>query len=118
MQYVLIHYLDEATLHWDEEGRSVFIDPELNRVLDAWDNEMLERGILVGGNALHPASEARTLQVRGGELVMTDGPFAETKEQIAGFTVLECADLEQAIEVASRHPTAWVGSFELRLPQE
>jgi hypothetical protein len=118
MQYILIHYLDEATLRWDDEERSVFIDSELDRAVHAWDTEMLERGILVGGNALRPASEATTLRVRGGELAMTDGPFAETKEQIAGFSVLECADLEQAVEVASRHPTAWAGYFELRLVQQ
>ncbi len=52
--------------------------------------------------------------VRGGEMLISDGPFAETKEQVAGFNVLECADLDEAIEVASRHPTAKIGTFELR----
>ena len=54
------------------------------------------------------------MRVRGGEVLVSDGPFAETKEQIAGFNVLECADLDQAIEVASQHPTAKIGTFELR----
>jgi hypothetical protein len=52
--------------------------------------------------------------VRGGELIVTDGPYAETKEQVAGFDVLECADLDEAIEVASRHPMARLGLLEVR----
>jgi hypothetical protein len=52
--------------------------------------------------------------VRGGELIVTDGPYAETKEQVAGFDVLECADLDEAIEVASRHPMARLGLVEVR----
>jgi len=52
--------------------------------------------------------------VRDGDVMVSDGPFAETKEQIAGFNVLECADLDEAIEVASRHPAAKIGTFELR----
>ena len=55
-----------------------------------------------------------TLRIRAGEQLLTDGPFAETKEQIAGFDVLECDSLAAAIEIASRHPTARSGTFELR----
>ncbi len=54
------------------------------------------------------------MRVRGGEVLVSDGPFAETKEQVAGFDVLECASLEEAVEIASRHPTATIGTFELR----
>ena len=66
------------------------------------------------GGRLRPVSDATTVRVRGGEVLISDGPFAETKEQIAGFNVLERADLDEAIEIASRHPTAKLGTFELR----
>ena len=65
-------------------------------------------------SSLRPVASAVTVRVRGGEVLVSDGPFAETKEQIAGFNVLECADLDEAVAVASRHPTARIGTFELR----
>ena len=81
----------------------------------AWVEEMEGRKVLLpGGGELQPVSGATTVRVRGGEVLVADGPFAETKEQIAGFNVLECADLDEAIEIASRHPTAKLGTFELR----
>jgi hypothetical protein len=113
MRFMLIHHLDEATLHWAENGPE-FDDEEQDLAMEAWDAEMVARGILVGGGRLAPASQGTKLQVRDGELLRTDGPYAETKEQIAGYSILECADLEQAVEVSARHPTAAVGSFELR----
>src|SRR5262249_4461463 len=112
VKYLLIHYIDES-IFFDESGEEIE-DPQEMRVLEAWDNEMKSRGILVGGGALRPVRDTTTLRVRGGELLVTDGPFAETKEQIAGYSVLECADLKEAIEVSSRHPTAKIGTFELR----
>jgi hypothetical protein len=121
MRFLLIHYIDESVLGWDENGHEV-ADPEewieFDRELEAWDADMKSQGILVGGGALRPTRETTTLRVRGGELMVTDGPFAETKEQVAGYSVLECASLEAAIEVSSRHPTAKIGTFELRPFQE
>jgi hypothetical protein len=110
MKYLLIHYIDESLLSWDEDVE----DPQEVRAREAWDEEMTARGVLVGGGALRPVRETTTLRVRDDELLITDGPFAETKEQIAGYCVLECADLDEAIEVSSRHPTAKFGTFELR----
>jgi hypothetical protein len=72
------------------------------------------RGVRLQGDRLQPVSQAATVRVRGGEVLVSDGPFAETKEQIAGFDVLECADLDEAIEVASRHPVARIGTVEVR----
>jgi hypothetical protein len=109
MKYMLIHYIDGATL--DAEAAE---DPAETREREAWDAEMDARGILVGGGVLQPPRDATTLRVRKGEVLAVDGPFAETKEQIAGYSVLECADLAEAIEVSSRHPTARYGTFELR----
>jgi hypothetical protein len=81
---------------------------------EAWVSEMDTRGVRVVGERLRPASDATTVRVRDGELVVSDGPFAETKEHIAGFDLLECADLDEAIEVASKHPAARFGALELR----
>ena len=67
-----------------------------------------------GGEALHPTSAATTVRVRDGKTLTTDGPFAETKEQLGGFYVLKCKDLDEAIEVAAKIPGAQVGSIEIR----
>ena len=80
----------------------------------AWVDEMDGRGVRVQGNRLQEISTATTVRVRGGEVVLADGPFAETKELIGGFDILECADLDEAIEVASKHPVAQIGSLEVR----
>ncbi|RZQ59671.1 YciI family protein [Amycolatopsis suaedae] len=79
-----------------------------------WSEEMERRGIVVGGAGLGPASEAATVRVRDGEVLVSDGPFAETKEQIGGYCVIECADLDEALEVAAKHPFARLGSVEVR----
>ena len=113
MKYMLMHYIDEALLNAWEDGEQDD-DPDEERALREWDEEMEARGIIVGGGVLKAPRSSTTLRVRNGELLITDGPFAETKEQIAGYSVLECTDLDQAIEVASRHPTARFGTFELR----
>jgi hypothetical protein len=81
----------------------------------AWVDEMEGRGILLpGGHELRPVSDARTVRVRSDEVLISDGPFAETKEQIGGFDVLECAGLDEALEVAAKHPVARLGSIDVR----
>jgi hypothetical protein len=82
--------------------------------IHTWVAENDARGRRVEGSVLGAASAATTVRVRGGELLISDGPFAETKEVIVGFDVLECADLDEAIEVARAHPMAWSGRLELR----
>jgi hypothetical protein len=81
---------------------------------EAWVSEMDGRGIRLLGNEVAPASDATTVRVRNAETLLGDGPFAETKEQIAGFDLIECADLDEAIEVASKHPVAKFGALQLR----
>jgi hypothetical protein len=83
-------------------------------VIDAWVAENDAAGRRITGNVLAPPSAATTVRVRGGEVLLTDGPFAETKEVIVGFDLLECADLDEAIAVASAHPMAHRGRIELR----
>jgi len=82
--------------------------------VDPWVAEMDGTGIRLFGSELEPPGSARTVRVRDSRAIVTDGPFAETKEQIAGFDVLECADLDEAIEVAAKHPMARVGILEVR----
>jgi hypothetical protein len=92
---------------------SVEVTPE-ESLPTAWVQEMDARGVRKFGSRLRPVSDATTVQVRGGEVLLSDGPFAETKEQIGGFDLLECEDLDEAIEVASKHPGAKFGTIEVR----
>ncbi len=79
-----------------------------------WDAEMTRRGISIAGDRLRPPEFAKTVRVRGDEALVTDGPFTESKEWIAGFDVIEVRDLDEAIEVAAKHPMARFGRIELR----
>jgi hypothetical protein len=76
--------------------------------------EMTERGVMKGGEELHPAAIATTIRVRDGGVLKSDGPYAETKEQLGGYYLLNCADLDEAIDCASKIPTATSGSVEIR----
>jgi hypothetical protein len=82
--------------------------------VEEWVAEHDGAGRRVLGSELAPASTATTVRVRGGELLLSDGPFTETKEVIVGFDLLECADLDEAVEVARNHPMARVGRLEIR----
>jgi hypothetical protein len=86
----------------------------MQREIPAWREMLQDRGATVGGHELAPLSAARTVSVRDGETLVTDGPFAETKEFIGGFDVIECADLDDAIEIAARHPVSWFHRVEVR----
>jgi hypothetical protein len=81
---------------------------------DSWVDEMDGRGIRLDGDRLRPPSDATTVRVRDGKVLLVDGPFAETKEVIAGYDIVECADLDEAIDVASKHPVARFGMIEIR----
>lgn len=79
-----------------------------------WAAEMTARGVLRDVVGLRSVSVATTVRARGAEVLLSDGPFAETKDQIGGFAIVECADLDEAIEVAARHPAAALGAIEIR----
>ena len=81
---------------------------------DSWVAEMDGRGVRREGRPLRPVHEAAVVRVRDDQVLISDGPFAETKEQIAGFDIIDCADLDEAIEVASKHPVAGFGKIEVR----
>src|SRR5262245_14299014 len=103
MQYLLLVCSDESL-----EVSSAEASPR------EWVAEMEGKGIRQFGSRLRPVSDSTTIRVRNGEVLLTDGPFAETKEQIGGFDVLECKDLDEAIEVAAKHPAAKFGTLEVR----
>jgi hypothetical protein len=110
MRYVLMIALDESAGLRDGELAGDEISPEYA----AFMKDAAERGVLLGGDRLRLSSDATTVRVRNGETLTTDGPFAETKEQLAGYFLVDCKDLDEAIDVASRIPGAKDGSVEVR----
>jgi hypothetical protein len=110
MRYALMICTDESALTAvsPEEGAAVAGEYE------AFAEEMGRRGVLQGGERLRPTTDATTVRVRDGEVLTSDGPFAETKEQIGGYYIVDCKDLDEAIEVAGKIPGARFGSIEVR----
>jgi hypothetical protein len=106
MKFLLLICGDESAAAHAEEG------------CDGWSQEMARRGLLPAegpaAGGLRAPSEARTVRVRRRQLMLSDGPFAETKEQIGGFCILECADMDEAVEAAATHPAATYGTIEVR----
>ena len=107
MRYMLIHTADpDVAAEWDEK--------ENWASFSSWVQETVRSGVNLQGGRLRPTADATTIKIRDGELIITDGPYAETKEQVAGYDVLECASLDEAVRWASRHPHSWLGSVEVR----
>jgi hypothetical protein len=103
MRYLLLICVD-PTIESDEDPGDI----------EDWFAAIERRGARLLGDQLEPPSEARSVRVRGGSIVTTDGPFAETKEFVAGFDVIECDDMETAVELAALHPVARFGTVEVR----
>jgi hypothetical protein len=110
MRYLLLVCGEESLIQGasPEEGQAIMAE------YFAFQEEMAARGVLEGGERLQFTSDATTVRVQDGEVLTTDGPFAETKEQIGGYYVANCKDLDEAIEVASKIPGARMGSIEVR----
>ncbi|HET7619430.1 MAG TPA: YciI family protein [Vicinamibacterales bacterium] len=110
MKYLLLIYDQEA--EWEglgpEKQQSIMM--EYRRLRD----ELNATGQFVGGSQLHPTSMATTVRVRDGKRLVTDGPFAETREQLGGYFLVEAADLDAAIAIAARIPSARMGTVEVR----
>jgi hypothetical protein len=79
-----------------------------------WLDDLQERGIWMTGDQLAPPRRARSVRVRDGKTLVTDGPFTETKEALGGFDLIECGSLEEAVEIAAGHPIAQFGTIEVR----
>ena len=107
MKYLCLVYLDDD--HWSAVRDSECL---------AASKRLQAEGRVIAAEPLHPVHTATTLRVRDGALTMTDGPFAETKEQLAGFYLIEAADLDEAVKLAARIPPVRAGSIEVRPVRE
>jgi hypothetical protein len=104
-----------CTIYGDESQMASATPEQVNAMLEAYGAFGQEAGdAILGGEGLQPTSTATTVRVRDGERMLTDGPFAETKEQLGGFYLLECNSLDEAIELAAKIPGAQFGSVEVR----
>jgi len=103
MKYLCLVYGDEQAMQAMDDRHCV-----------AFDEEVRKSGHCIASEALQPVASATTVRVRNGKVSVTDGPFAETKECLAGFYMIEARDLNEAIQIASRIPPAAVGSIEVR----
>lgn len=110
MQYLLLIYADESA--W--ESRSDGERQAIYREYGALNGDLRAQGKLLAGDELQPVATATTVRVRGGETVVTDGPFAETKEALGGYYLVDAESLDEAIEWAARIPSAREGSIEIR----
>ena len=111
MQYLLLIYAPEPP------SEAEIPPEEFQMQLAAYDvftRETRERGVMLAGEALQPTTTATSVRVRDGGALVTDGPFAETKEALGGFYLLECRDLDEAIELAAKIPGARHGTIEIR----
>lgn len=110
MQYALLIYDDEST--WaqlsDEQSQAIMGE------YATYTQQLRERGAMRGGEPLRPTQTATTVRVRNGETLTTDGPFAETKEQLGGFYLIDVESLDEALEWAAKIPAARAGSVEVR----
>ena len=110
MRYMLLVYTDERLL-------PEFMTPRVYEQFEALGRELRSSGRLRLTGGLAATSSATTVRVRDGQVLVTDGPFAETREQLGGFTLAEFGSIEDAIAMAARVPTAAIGCVELRLPE-
>jgi len=109
MQYILLIYGQELAEEPPLEAMAVVMDD-----YNAFTRHLRDRGALIAGEGLQPTATATTVRVSDGRTITTDGPFAETKESLGGFYLVEAADLDQAIAYAAMIPGAKAGSIEVR----
>jgi hypothetical protein len=110
MQYLLLIYAKDS----DWAGRPEAETGKIFQEYMEFSKAIRKSGNYVGGNALQPVATATTVRVKGGKILTTDGPFAETKEQLGGYYLIEAKDLDEAIAIAARIPDAKNGSIEVR----
>ena len=107
MKYMLLVYLDEQAMTEAERAHCYVESAQLTQDLNA-------KGQYVSASPLHPVATATSVRVREGKRLVTDGPFAETREQLGGYYVVEAKDLDEAIQIAERIPPARFGTIEIR----
>ena len=111
MRFMLLISADE-----DEFGR--LPAPDVAARFDAWMADLRQRGVLRAHEGLHRSDTATTVRVRNDEVLLTDGPFLETKDQVGGFAIVDVGDLDEAIAIAAGHPAAGIGQVEIRPVRE
>jgi hypothetical protein len=103
---------------WDAESMDAQTEPNSSDSPGdegfSWLDDLRARGMWVTGDQLAPPRRARSVRVRDGKTLVTDGPFAETKEAVGGFDIIECGSLDEAVEIAAEHPVAQMGTIEVR----
>jgi len=114
MQYLLLIYGDERAMEEAMAGASEEDQADGMKPWNDYTDWLVEKGWMRGGDALQPTASATSVRAPSGEAVVTDGPFAETKEQLGGYYLIETANLDEAIEAAGRCPGALVGTIEVR----
>jgi hypothetical protein len=107
MRYLLMFAAEETAV---PESSAQGMSPEYETYI----GDLVQRGVLQGGERLRPSADATTVRVRNGEVLTTDGPFAETKEQLGGYFLVDCKDLDEALELAAKNPGALNGAIEVR----
>lgn len=113
MKYLLLVCWDGERMNGQTEPEPTNVPAEFEEGFP-WVDDLRARGIWLTGDQLAPPRRARSVRVRGGKTLVTDGPFAETKEAVGGFDLLECDSFEEAVEIAASHPLAEVGTIEVR----
>ena len=114
MKYLCLVYVEENTLNaLPKPERQLLSDESM-----AFCDDLQKKGQLIAASPLHPVESATTIRVRNGKTATTDGPFAETKEQLGGFIAIDVRDLNDAIRVAAHFPAARIGSIEVRPMKE
>jgi hypothetical protein len=114
MKYVCLGY-------YSEESWNTMSDDEQSQLMEEcfnYDDILRKNGHFIGGEALRESQTAKTLRYRNGKVIVTDGPYAETKEQLGGLILLEAESLDHAIELMSKHPGVRTGPFEIRPADE
>jgi hypothetical protein len=110
MKYICLGYIEPNKFeNMSEKDRNAMVDECLT-----YDDVLRKNGHFAGGEALQPPQNATTLRWRNGKVAITDGPYAETKEQLGGILILEATDLNHAIQLMSKHPGVKAGPFEIR----
>ena len=110
MKYLCLVYVEEKVLNAMPQNERISISNESM----AYCGELQKIGQLIGASPLHPVETATTVRVRDGKVSTTDGPFAETKEQLGGYLLIDVRDLNDAVRIASKFPAAQFGSIEVR----
>ena len=110
MQYMFLIYENESLFEERDEQQK----QQIMQDYFAFTTEVKEKGVFVAGDPLMPIDTATSVRLRNGKTLATDGPFAETKEQLGGYYILDCKDLEEALDYGARIPTAVHGTIEVR----